>query len=77
LDGVDAKDPRIHIANFVPSIEAIEEFKIQTNSYSAEFGFGGGAVVNITMKSGTNQLHGTLFNFLRNDDGRRGLLPEL
>ncbi len=67
LDGVDAKDPRIHIANFVPSIEAIEEFKIQTNSYSAEYGFGGGAQVTITMKSGTNQLHGTLFNFLRND----------
>ncbi|MBI1355575.1 MAG: hypothetical protein GC160_14625 [Acidobacteria bacterium] len=67
LDGVDAKDPRIHIANFVPSIEAIEEFKIQTNSYSAEFGFGGGAVTNITMKSGTNQIHGTLFEFLRND----------
>lgn len=67
LDGVDAKDPRIHIANFVPSIEAIEEFKIQTNSYSAEFGFGGGAVTNITMKSGTNEIHGTLFEFLRND----------
>ncbi|HSH15692.1 MAG TPA: carboxypeptidase-like regulatory domain-containing protein, partial [Verrucomicrobiae bacterium] len=42
LDGVDAKDPRIHITNFVPSIEAIEEFKIQTNAYSAEVGFGGG-----------------------------------
>lgn len=67
LDGVDAKDPRIHIANFVPSIEAIEEFKIQTNSYSAEFGWGGGAVTNITMKSGTNEIHGTLFEFLRND----------
>ena len=47
LDGVDVKDPRIHQANFVPSIEAIEEFKIQTNAYSAEYGFGGGAVVNI------------------------------
>jgi hypothetical protein len=67
LDGVDAKDPRIHITNFVPSIEAIEEFKIQTNAYSAEVGFGGGAHVNITMKSGTNELHGTLFEFLRND----------
>jgi hypothetical protein len=67
LDGVDAKDPRIHIANFVPSIEAIEEFKIQTNAYSAEYGFGGGAQVTITMKSGTNDLHGTFFNFLRND----------
>lgn len=67
LDGVDAKDPRIHITNFVPSIEAIEEFKIQTNAYTAEVGFGGGAHVNITMKSGTNRLTGTLFNFLRND----------
>ncbi len=67
LDGVDAKDPRIHITNFVPSIEAIEEFKVQTNAYGAEIGFGGGAVTNITMKSGTNDLHGTLFEFLRND----------
>ena len=67
LDGVDAKDPRIHITNFVPSVEALEEFKIQTNAYSAEYGFGGGAVVSMTMKSGTNSLHGTLFEFLRND----------
>lgn len=67
LDGVDAKDPRIHITNFVPSIEAIEEFKIQTNAFSAEYGFGGGAYVNITMKSGTNDFHGTLFHFLRNE----------
>ncbi|MCW5982568.1 MAG: carboxypeptidase regulatory-like domain-containing protein [Bryobacteraceae bacterium] len=67
LDGVDAKDPRIHITNFVPSIEAIEEFKIQTNAFTAEYGFGGGAYVNITMKSGTNNLHGTLFHFLRNE----------
>ena len=67
LDGVDAKDPRIHITNFVPSIEAIEEFKIQTNAYSAEYGFGGGAVTSITMKSGTNGFHGTLFEFLRNE----------
>ena len=67
LDGVDAKDPRIHITNFVPSVEAIEEFKIQTNAYSAEIGFGGGAVTSITMKSGTNEIHGTLFEFLRND----------
>src|SRR6202163_1115236 len=67
LEGTDAKDPRIHITNFVPSVEALEEFRIQTNAYSAEYGFGGGAVVSMTMKSGTNSLHGTLFEFLRND----------
>ncbi|HUQ95245.1 MAG TPA: TonB-dependent receptor [Bryobacteraceae bacterium] len=67
LDGVDAKDPRVHTMNFVPSIEAIEEFKIQTNAYTAEYGFGGGAQVTVTMKSGTNRLHGTFFDFLRND----------
>ena len=67
LDGVDAKDPRINITNFGPSIEAIEEFKIQTNSFTAEYGFGGGANVQITMKSGTNALHGTFFDFIRND----------
>ncbi len=67
LDGVDAKDPRINITNFVPSIEAIEEFTIQTNAFTAEYGFGGGAKVQITMKSGTNDLHGTFFEFLRND----------
>src|SRR5262245_14210015 len=67
LDGVDAKDPRIHITNFVPSIEAIDEFKIQTNAFTAEYGFAGGAHTAITMKSGTNNFHGTLFEFLRND----------
>jgi len=67
LDGVDAKDPRVHTMNFVPSIEAIEEFKIQTNAYTAEYGFGGGAQVTVTMKSGTNAFHGTFFDFLRND----------
>ena len=67
LDGVDAKDPRVHTMDFVPSIEAIEEFKIQTNAYTAEYGFGAGAQVTVTMKSGTNKLKGTLFDFLRND----------
>src|SRR5262245_242000 len=66
LDGVDAKNPRTHITVFTPSIEAIEEFKVQASSYSAEYGQGGGARIEVSMKSGTNQLHGTLFEFLRN-----------
>ncbi len=67
LDGVDAKNPRTHITVFTPSIEAIEEFKVQTSSYTAEFGQGGGGIVQVSMKSGTNAFHGTVFEFLRND----------
>ena len=50
-----------------PSIEALQEFKIQTNAYSAEYGRSSGAVVNATIKSGTNSMHGSLFEFLRDD----------
>src|SRR5215510_6944023 len=50
-----------------PSIEALQEFKIQTNAYSAEFGRSSGAVVNATIKSGTNNIHGALYEFLRNE----------
>ena len=67
LDGTDTADVRRSVTPFVPSIEAIEEFKLQTSSFSAEVGFGGGAVTNITLKSGTNELHGTIFHFLRNN----------
>ena len=50
-----------------PSIEALQEFKIQTNAYSAEFGRSSGAVVNATIKSGTNTIRGSVYEFLRND----------
>jgi hypothetical protein len=50
-----------------PSIEALQEFRIQTNAYSAEFGRSSGAVVNATIKSGTNSVRGSVYEFLRND----------
>lgn len=49
-----------------PSIDAIQEFKVETHNYGAEFGRGGGAVVQVSTKGGTNELHGALFEFFRN-----------
>src|SRR5882724_481632 len=67
MDGIEATTPLYNITSFNPSIDAIEEFRVQTGSYSAEFGFSSGARVEVSLKSGTNQLHGSIFEFLRND----------
>jgi hypothetical protein len=67
LDGADNKEAFFNSWNLGPSVDAIQEFSIQVGQYSAEFGAGGGAVINVVTKSGTNQLHGTLWEFLRND----------
>jgi hypothetical protein len=67
LDGVAAVDGFKSAMLFVPSAEAIEEFKIQSAVYSAEYGMNSGAQANVAIKSGTNELHGSAFEFLRND----------
>lgn len=65
LDGVDNIDPVVRIYAYRPSIDLIEEFKVQTSTYSAEFGRNSGAVVNVTTKSGTNEFHGSAWEFYR------------
>jgi hypothetical protein len=51
---------------FRPSVEAVQEMKVMTNSFSAEYGNTGGTVVTMVTRSGTNELHGSAFEFLRN-----------
>lgn len=72
MDGIDNNSVELAAAGrraemVQPSIDAIAEFKVQTNAYSAEFGRGMGGVVNLTIKSGTNGFHGAAFEFVRNE----------
>jgi hypothetical protein len=66
-DGITALQPEPGQVAFTPVIDAIEEFKLEINSPPAEFGRFNGGVINLTTKSGTNNLHGTVFEFLRNE----------
>jgi hypothetical protein len=68
MDGGSNQDHYTNVNNPFPNPDAVEEFSVQTNSFSAEYGRGSGAVVNVVTKSGTNSLHGTAFEFLRNGD---------
>jgi outer membrane receptor protein involved in Fe transport len=77
VDGITMVNNRSNYVNLFPSIDAIQEFKVQTGNYSAEYGGNAGSNVNVQIKSGTNQIHGDLFEFFRNDamDARNYFLP--
>src|SRR5947209_12538092 len=72
LDGIDNNSDTVDFLNgtnyvVLPPVDAVQEFKVQTSDFSAEFGRSGAAVLNATIKSGTNNFHGSVWEFFRND----------
>jgi hypothetical protein len=74
VDGQDATNSvwQVQTGQTQPSVDAIQEVAIQTSNYAAEFGQAGGAVINLTMRSGTNQLHGSAYDYITNEDFNAG-----
>jgi hypothetical protein len=70
LDGVSStnfeQNSGILAPTYTPSVDAVEEFKVQQSNFSAEYGFTGATLINVITRSGTNKFHGTLYEFLRN-----------
>jgi hypothetical protein len=77
LNGMDNNDPTVAIPNFRPSIDAIQEFNILTGIYGAQYGLGSGGQIIVSTKSGTNEFHGSAYEFLRNSamDARNFFQP--
>src|SRR6266851_887183 len=67
LDGVDNNQVSDNLTAYLPNVDAIQEFKLITNNASAEFGNFEGGIINMVIKSGTNDFHGNVFEFFRND----------
>ena len=67
LDGIDNNQVSDNLTSYQPNLDAIQEFNMITNNASAEFGNFQGGIVNVTIKSGANDYHGTVFEFFRND----------
>jgi len=68
IDGVDSRNMTFGGFALQPTPDAVQEFRIQTNVYDAAFGKAAGSTINLLTKSGTNQIHGTAYEFLRNSD---------
>src|ERR1035438_1160181 len=67
VNGGDVQEGMTQGASIVPTLDSIQEFRLLTNSFDAEYGKFAGAIVNVLTKSGTNSFHGTVFEYLRND----------
>ena len=68
VNGVSSTPPSdgVNEMTIFPSVDAVEEFKVQTSNFSAEFGASGGGIINVVTKSGTSTFHGTAYDFFRN-----------
>jgi hypothetical protein len=83
LDGIENTDPNFNSYIMLPSLDALEEFKVQSATYPADYGFAP-IQINVTTKSGTNSYHGVVFEFLRNSwfdaknyfDNQKSPIPE-
>jgi Carboxypeptidase regulatory-like domain len=67
LDGGNDTNLAFNGPEYTPGVEEVQEYRIQTSNFSAEYGNSAGGVINISTKSGTNQFHGSLFEYIRND----------
>jgi len=66
LDGVDNNDPYVNRYGVEPPMESVQEFKVATNSYDAEYGRNSAAQINVITRQGTNDFHGSAYDYLRN-----------
>lgn len=66
LDNADHNEAQTNLAQIFPNVDAVQEFSVQTSSFDAQYGRGVGGIINVATKSGTNQLHGSVFEFMRN-----------
>jgi hypothetical protein len=77
LDGIYNNDPKLNGISVAPPVDGVREFEVLTNSYDASFGRAAGGQINVIIQSGTNRLHGTAYEFLRNSkvDGTNYFAP--